>query len=94
MTLDESQTMSPTEWGWEIKDGLVFPIYTNAAAAPDELLNVIDCNCKTDCATVRCSCRRHGLVCTLGCGECRGESCMNSINKMLEAELEDGDLTV
>lgn len=40
MTLDESQTMSPTEWGWEIKDGLVFPIYTNAAAAPDELLNV------------------------------------------------------
>lgn len=70
----------------------MFPLYTDAAAAPEDLLHVVKCNCKTDCATSRCSCRRHGLFCTGGCGECRGDGCMNSVNK-IEQEPEDVDFS-
>ena len=63
--------MDPTDWGWEITDNVMYPVLTEIAAAPKGLLHVIRCNCKTDCRSSRCSCRRHGLVCTVGCGECR-----------------------
>ena len=79
MTLGEVG-LNPKDWGWEIQDDILFPVYTNAAAAPEELLNIVKCNCKTDCTSARCSCRRHGLVCTTGCGECRGESCTNRVD--------------
>ena len=69
--------MDPKDWGWTIKDSAMIPVMTNLSAAPEELLNSIRCNCKTDCASSRCSCRRHGLACSLGCGDCRGESCSN-----------------
>ena len=81
--------MDPTDWGWEITGNVMYPVLTDIAAAPEGLLHVIRCNCKTDCQSSRCSCRRHGLVCTVGCGECRGEECMNTVNKM--QCLEDGN---
>lgn len=92
LTDEKSVSICPTDWGWEVKEGLMFPLYTDAAAAPEDLLHVVKCNCKTDCATSRCSCRRHGLFCTGGCGECRGDGCMNSVNK-IEQEPEDVDFS-
>lgn len=81
--------LRPTAWGWELKDNALFPTYTDIAVAPSDLLHVIKCNCKTDCSTERCSCRKHGLVCSVACGECRGECCMNSITSMEEEGLEN-----
>ena len=46
------------------------------------LLHVLKCNCKTNCHSVKCSCRKQGLICTVGCGKCRGDSWMNSLIKM------------
>ena len=40
--------------------------------APKALLKVVRCNCKMGCDTLRCSCRKAGLDCSTGCGECRG----------------------
>jgi hypothetical protein len=34
---------------------------------------VIRCNCQTDCSTMRCSCKKHGLRCSIACGNCRNQ---------------------
>ncbi len=46
------------------------PVQTNMPPAPDDLLKIIRCCCKTNCDSKQCTCRRHGLDCSLGCGEC------------------------
>ena len=66
----------------DLKDNVMCTLLTDIAAAPEGLFHVIRCNCKADCRSSRCSCRRHGLVCTVGCGECRGEERLNTVNKM------------
>lgn len=69
------------QWGWELRDGRLAAIMTDLQAAPTSLLEVIRCNCKTDCKTLRCSCRKHNLDCSSACGECQGISCTNcSVN--------------
>ena len=45
---DESD-IDPTDWGWNLIDGKLFPIYTDKPPAPEELLCLIACKCKTDC---------------------------------------------
>ena len=70
--------LEATDWGWKIKNNMLIPIMTALPAAPEYLLRAIRCNCTTNCSSSRCSCRRHGLTCSLGCGDCRGESCLNS----------------
>lgn len=42
------------------------------------LLEVIRCNCKAECSTRRCSCRKNSLECSTACGTCQGVSCTNS----------------
>ncbi|KAL8570759.1 hypothetical protein ACOMHN_006909 [Nucella lapillus] len=70
-------SLDPCQWGWEVANRMLLPMLTNLPAAPEELLMVIRCSCQTDCSTTRCTCRKHGLVCTAACGHCRGETCVN-----------------
>ena len=65
--------LPPTEWGWKFSGSNLIPIMTDKDVAPKALLEVIRCSCKTGCSTMRCSCRRAGLDCFPGCGECRGK---------------------
>ena len=78
---DGSIELKPNEWGWHWKNNLLQPITTDMDVAPESLLKVIRCNCKTtsknQCGTNLCSCRKHGLRCVTTCGECFGESCEN-----------------
>ncbi|VDI52320.1 Hypothetical predicted protein [Mytilus galloprovincialis] len=69
----------PTDYGWKIKRGKLCPILMDLPPAPDKLLNIIRCNCKQNCDTKRCVCRKNGLRCSVGCGECRGLNCSNSV---------------
>ena len=73
--------LMPDEWGWYWKGNQLFPIMTNLDVAPESLLKVIRCRCKStsqnQCGTNLCSCRKHGLKCVSTCGECFGESCEN-----------------
>ena len=89
--MDESIVkLDPREWGWEKQQGLLLPVYTDKAVAPDELLHIVRCSCKAACATAACSCRKHGLVCSVGCNHCRGETCSNSVN-FIDVELSDSE---
>ena len=64
--------VKPEDWGWYEKGGKYMPVLTNKDAAPLELLEVVRCGCKMGCSTKQCSCRKHGLDCSTGCGQCRG----------------------
>jgi len=72
-------SLQADEWGWQMKNGMYVPIKTNLPAAPEQILNVVRCNCKTNCDSKRCTCRKNGLECSYSCGTCRGISCTNSI---------------
>ena len=62
----------PEEWGWRESDGVLIPVQTDLPPAPDDLLQVIRCNCQSDCSSLRCTCRKHNVKCSLACGNCRG----------------------
>jgi len=66
------------DWGWqECEEGFV-PIQTSLPPAPEHLLQVIRCNCKTDCSTLRCSWKKHNIECSPACGDCMGAGCTNT----------------
>ena len=70
--------LNPIDWGWqECEEGFV-PLQTSLPPAPEHLLRVIRCNCQTDCSTLRCSCKKHNIECTLACGNCKGTGCTNT----------------
>lgn len=61
------------------------PIPTLDPLAPENLLKLVFCNCKIDCAQ-RCDCRRGGLPCTAMCGKCIGEACSNRPSMLADEE--------
>ena len=63
--------------------------YTDLLCAPEELLEIISCNCKTGCSSMRCSCKKNGLISLSTYSECRGYSCENSMQPEREEEIEE-----
>ena len=81
--------LRPQDWGWRLSDGRLLPILTDRPPAHQSLLEMICRNCRTDCNTQRCSCKKHGLECSSACGVCKGESCLNSSAPDLNLGLDD-----
>ena len=86
--ISEDNTLLPTQWGWQVTRNMLHPMKTDMPPAPMRLLKIIKCNCKSNCDSKRCSCRKHGLECSVGCGECKGNQCTNSPRPM-ESDLID-----
>ena len=76
--IDKSDDLNAQEYGWFISDNKLLPTKLVLPPAPEVLLNIIRCNCKQNCDSKRCTCRKHGLDCSISCGECRGVNCSNS----------------
>ena len=71
---------SPCDWGWETTDAGVKPVLMTAEAIPPSSMEMIYCNCRTQCKSQRCKCRKAKLLCTALCGCKDGgdeEHCMN-----------------
>ena len=72
---------NPIDWGWKLDNASLLPIMTDKAVAPDDVLNVVRCNCKTSsrntCGSNQCSCRKHSLHCVSVCGDCHRKDCNN-----------------
>ena len=84
------KSLDATAYGWRKKDGKFLPVKTDVPPAPNYLLEVIHCNCKTGCSTLKCTCRRHGLEYTFACGDCKGSSCSNAVDPQVnEAESDE-----
>ena len=54
--------LDPLDWGWILDGESLTPVKADQVAAPDELVNVIRCNCKLTskhtCGGKQCSCRK------------------------------------
>ena len=70
-------TLNPNEWGYELEGGHLRAVRMVNPAAPEYLLKVIRCNSKTTCSTLSCTCMKHGIKCSLACGNCKGICCSN-----------------
>ena len=55
------------DWGFSHKNTKLFPIMTDRAPAPNNLLQIVTWGCKNGCSTARCSCVKHGLNCSSAC---------------------------
>ena len=80
--LNKSFNLVPTDWGWKENENHLIPIPTTKDVAPENLLKVIRCKCKStnnQCGTNVCTCRKHGIKCMLACGGCHGENCKNKM---------------
>ena len=82
------ENLSATEWGWGIKNEQMQPTKTDLGCVKSEQLSLIRCNCKAGCSTLRCSCRKYGLVCTPACGDCRGLSFSNSPGPEIDEDIQ------
>ena len=69
--------VDPEKWGWCLRKGQLEPKTMDSPVAPDSLLKLVRCQCKGNCDTQRCSCKRNELECSSACGECKG-LCQNS----------------
>ncbi|VDI48316.1 Hypothetical predicted protein [Mytilus galloprovincialis] len=87
--IGKGDKLDPKDWGWHVEDNKLLPIRALLPPAPEKLLRIIRCNCKLNCDTKRCSCRKHGIDCSPACGECRGMNCSNTSNITEADELDD-----
>ena len=69
--------LNALDWGWKMTHRGVMPIEMTKKIAPDELLKIIKCGCKTDCSHTNCTCKEFRVPCTNLCTSCRGVSCLN-----------------
>jgi len=44
-------SVPPEQWGWKVISGKMLPLMTDQPAAPEKLLEMVWCNCKTGCTT-------------------------------------------
>ena len=75
--------LNPLEWRWKTTDAGLEPVKTDLDTAPECKLFS-----KNPCGTRLCSCFRRGLWGVPACGDCRGESCENSM-KVKDVENEE-----
>jgi len=59
------------------KLGTIIKIFEVKFSLAVSLLKLVRCQCKGNCDTQRCSCKRNELECSSACGECKG-LCQNS----------------
>ena len=54
----------------------MMPVCSRDDIAPEELIDLVSCNCNGDCSKGRCTCKKNKVACTDFCG-C-GDECMNT----------------
>jgi len=83
--------LKPTDWGWKIERDRLVPIHIVGDVAPENILKVVRCKCKSNCSSALCSCRQHGLHCVSACSTCHGNDCTNSRVDVSGAYKSDSD---
>ena len=69
----ELVTLDPTKYGYEAD---LAPIPSTLPPAPQSIMDVMQCGCKTNCSTNRCRCQRLQTPCSELC-DCSPEMCIN-----------------
>ena len=78
---------------WTFVGKVLKPVKTDMQPAPESRLKFVHCKCKSTTKSTfyknLCSCGKHGLKCMVGSGECRVESCRNSVD-IIEEDYDEG----
>ena len=73
----QDKTFNPDGHGWKIEGAKLSIIWMTQPAAPDAILSLISCGCKSGCSPHKtiCSCVKQGLPCTdtCKCIECENQ---------------------
>lgn len=78
-TIMWQQLFNPLLHGYyESDSGRILPITSKILPAPQSIIELVRCQCKTNCSSQRCSCRRHNLSCTDLC--LCGTDCENDVD--------------
>ena len=56
-------SLPPSEWGWKRDEHTLVAVATDEPAAPQTLLKLVSCACKSGCGNA-CGCRKRRLVCS------------------------------
>ena len=71
--------LDPLDYGFQLKQSTLCPTFglESQLPAPDEVLNLVSCSCKTGCISTQCTCTKMSLTCTVFC-KCQGSiECYN-----------------
>ncbi|KAJ8876185.1 hypothetical protein PR048_024094 [Dryococelus australis] len=71
--------LCPTDWGCIVSGKSLIPVATELPPAPDDLLQLISCACKAECAT-NCCCHTTDLSSSMMCAHCSGRGCHKGSN--------------
>ena len=71
-------------------DGLLKPTTTEVLPAPKAILEMVQCRCKSDCSSGRCSCKAKDLVCTDMC-QCSSQCENDKVSQSLIHDSDDDD---
>ena len=52
-------------YGWEIVEKNIAPIFMENLRTPLPLIELSECDCKTGCKANRCKCKKIGFTCTV-----------------------------
>ena len=83
------QSIAAKEWGWYVKNKSYYPTACNKPPAPNCVLKLIYCSCKTKYVTSRCGCKRYGMLCSAACGECQVSGCNNNQSTAISSDNKD-----
>jgi len=84
------QQFDPLKHGYhQDEKGHILPITTKVLPAPQAIVELVRCQCKANCSTQRCSCRRNDLTCTDLC--LCGTDCENDADYIVGYETQDSD---
>ena len=70
------KNLDPLKYGWEEYGGKLTPKTMDRDIAPQNVIKILKCGCKTNCGSNKCSCRRAMLECSDYCC-CSEEKCEN-----------------
>ncbi len=54
--------LNHNNYGWSMKDGVLFPVFNTSSPAPASLMDVLNCKCKAEgkaCGTSACTCHKN-----------------------------------
>ena len=74
--LSVTRTVDHLAYGWKMDGELLMPVCTVDSIAPEEIVELVSCNCGGDCSKGWCTCKKNGVPCTDFCG-C-GDECQNT----------------
>ena len=65
----ENTSLDPLDFGWEscTESGELIPRQGISDICPKSIQEILSCKCTKGCNSNKCSCRKHGLICSTVC---------------------------